>query len=127
VLEKLEGFPDNVAAYRCGGQLTFEEYRAIVADLEDRYTRHAKLRSYTEVTDDFHGVEPHALWEDAKLGIAHFFDWDRFAVVTNQDWITRWTKLMTLFVPMQGRTFPSAQAAEARAWISEPPVADARR
>ena len=122
MLEKLDGFPDNVAAYRCSGQLTFEEYRAIVADLDDRYTRHSKLRSYTEVTDDFRGVEAHALWEDVKLGIAHFFDWERNAVVTDEEWIMRWTKFMTLFVAMQGRTFPMAQAAEARAWISEPPL-----
>ena len=50
-----------------------------------RYTRHRKLRSYTDVANDFNGLDPGALWEDAKLGFAHMFDW------TASPWSPTWS------------------------------------
>lgn len=47
MIEVLQGFPDQVAAYACSGHLTKADYKKILADVEDRYTRHKKLRSYT--------------------------------------------------------------------------------
>ena len=44
---------------------------------------HATVQRSTRRT----GLDPRALWEDAKLGFAHMFDWDRFAVVTDLEWI----------------------------------------
>lgn len=119
MIEVLQGFPDQVAAYACSGHLTTADYKTILADVEDRYTRHKKLRSYTEVADDFNGLDPGALWEDAKLGFAHMFDWDLFAVVTDVEWISRTTKFMAMFMPVKGRVYATADAAKARAWISE--------
>ena len=119
MIEVLQGFPDQVAAYACSGHLTTADYKTILADVEDRYTRHKKLRSYTEVADDFNGQDPGALWEDAKLGFAHMFDWDLFAVVTDVEWISRTTKFMAMFMPVKGRVYATADAAKARAWISE--------
>jgi SpoIIAA-like len=47
------------------------------------------------------------------------FDWDRFAVVTDVEWISRTTKFMAMFMPMEGRVYPIAEAAKAREWIGE--------
>jgi SpoIIAA-like len=69
MIEVLQGFPDQVTAYACSGHLTTADYKKILADVEDRYTRHKKLRCYTEVANDFNGLDPGALWEDAKLGL----------------------------------------------------------
>jgi len=120
MIEVLHGFPDQVAAYACSGHLTTADYKKILADVEDRYTRHKKLRCYTEVANDFNGLDPGALWEDAKLCFAHMFDWDRFAVVTDVEWISRTTKFMAIFMPLEGRVYPMADAAKAREWIGEP-------
>ena len=76
---------------------------------------HATVQRSTRRT----GLEPGALWEDAKLGFAHMFDWDRFAVVTDLEWISRTTKFMAMLMPMEGRVYPMAEAAKAREWISE--------
>jgi len=119
MIEVLQGFPDQVAAYACSGHLTKADYKKILVDVEDRYSRHKKLRCYTEVAKDFTGLDPGALWEDAKLGFAHMFDWDRFAVVTDVEWISRTTKFMAMFLPLEGRVYPMADAERAREWISE--------
>jgi hypothetical protein len=110
MIEVVEGFPDQVAAYACGGHLTTADYKKVLVDVED---------CYTEVANDFNGLDPGALWEDAKLGVAHMFDWDRFAVVTDVEWISRTTKFMAMFMPLESRVYPMAEAAKAREWISE--------
>ena len=61
MIEVLQGFPDQVAAYACSGHLTKADYKKILADVEDRYSRHKKLRCYTEVANDFNGLDPGAL------------------------------------------------------------------
>lgn len=120
MIEVLRGFPDHVAAYLCSGHLTKADYGRILADVEDRYTRHDKLRSYTEIAADFSGLDPGALWEDAKLGFGHMFDWDRLAVVTDVEWISRTTKFVLMLMPTEGRVFSLAEATRAREWIKEP-------
>ena len=60
MIEVLQGFRDQVAAYACSGHLTKADYKKILADVEDRYTRHKKLRCYTEVASDFNGLDPGA-------------------------------------------------------------------
>ncbi len=40
------------------------------------------------------------------------FDWDRFAVVTDSEWISRTTKFMAMLMPMGGRVYPMAEAAK---------------
>jgi hypothetical protein len=94
LIGQIDGVQGTISpAYRCGGHLSAEEYRSIVADFDDRYTRHRKLRSYTEITDDFRGI-------------ARFFDWDRFAMVTGEEWITRWTGVHDPVRPHGGPHLP---------------------
>ena len=56
-------------------------------------------------------LDPGALCEDAKLGFAHMFNWDSFAMVTDVEWISRTTKFMAMFMPLDGRVYPIAEAA----------------
>ena len=40
-------------------------------------------------------------------------------MVTDVEWMSRTTKFMAMFMPMEGRVYPIADAAKAREWISE--------
>ncbi len=118
MIEVLEGFPDNVAAFACHGQLTKDDYEKVLEpQIEEKLARHNKLRAYTEVAPDFIGVDPGAYWEDIKVGFSHFFDWERAALVTDVEWMSRATQFFSFLMPGQWRTFGYADAAKAREWI----------
>ena len=66
VIELLKDFPDNVTAYACHERLTKADYETVLRDIEDRLTRHEKLRMYCEVWPDYVGADPDAIWEDCR-------------------------------------------------------------
>jgi len=59
------------------------------------------------------------MWEDTKVGFSHLRNWERFAVVTDVDWIAYSVKFFEFLIPGDLRLFTVAEAAEAREWIVE--------
>lgn len=120
MIEQLAGFPDNVAAFACHGHVTKADYETVlIPDVEKRLEQHDKVRIYYEVDNDFGGFDPGAMWDDTKLGFRHFNRWERFAVVTDVDWIEQTMKFVGFLMPGELRAFPTSEAAAARKWISE--------
>lgn len=119
MIEALTGFPDNVAAFACHGHVTHADYTTVlVPDVDKRLARHDKLRIYYEVGPDFTGIDPGAAWEDTKTGLAHWFHWERMAVVTDLDWISHAVKMFGFLMPGQFRVFPLVDSTAAREWIA---------
>jgi hypothetical protein len=56
---------------------------AVMAALQ----QHEKVRLYYEITPQFSGMDPGAIWEDFIVGIEHLLRWERVAVITDVAWI----------------------------------------
>lgn len=119
VIEVLKDFPDNVAAYACHERLTKADYETVLRDIEEKLTRHEKLRMYCEVSADYVGAEPDATWEDWKVSFSTWFHWQRGAIVTDVQWMIWATKFFGLLVPGEWRVFPMDEASKAREWIAK--------
>ena len=123
MIELLKGFPDNVAAFAYHGHVTKADYDTVlIPDFEDRLRRHKKIRIYFEIAPDLEGLDLGAVWEDQKVGFAHFFDWERCAVVTDIGWAKHLSKFAELFGflwPGEYRVFSEAEADKAREWIAQ--------
>ena len=118
MIEVLEGFPDNVIAVVCHGHVTKADYEMVlIPHIEDKLNRHKRLRGYTEIASDFVGMDPSAIWEDMKVGFSHLFDWERAALVSDVEWMSRATKFFSLLIPGDWRVFATADADKAREWI----------
>lgn len=120
MIKPLIGFADNVAAFACQGQVSKADYETVlIPDVEKRLHRHDKVRIYYEIDPDFTGFDPGAMWDDTRLGFRHFNRWERFAVVTDIEWIKQTMKFVGFLMPGDMRAFPLAEAADARAWVTE--------
>ncbi len=118
MIEALAGFPDNIAAFVCHGHVTKADYETVVIpDIEKRLLDHDKVRVYYEIAPDFAGFDPGAVWEDTKVGFTHFLRWERFAVVTDVEWIQQTMKFVGFLMPGELRAFPTTEAERARAWV----------
>ena len=118
MIEAISGLPDNVAAFACHGHVTKADYESVlVPDIEERLRRHEKVRIYYEIDPDFVGIDPGAVWEDTKVGFSHFLRWERFAVVTDVEWIKQTMKFVGFLMPGELRAFPTSEADQARDWI----------
>ena len=120
MIEQLKDFPENVLAFACHGHVTKADYEevlvpAVLAALK----KQQKVRLYYETAADFSGIHPGAMWEDFKVGVEHLTHWERFAIVSDIDWIKHTMRFFSFLMPGALRVFPASEAAEARRWVCE--------
>jgi len=119
MIEHLKTFPDNVLAFVCHGHVTKADYdEVLVPAVMNALKRHDKVRLYYETAQDFGGIAPGAVWEDFKVGMEHLLRWERFAVVTDVEWIKHTMRFFSFLLPGALKVFPASETAQARKWIS---------
>jgi hypothetical protein len=116
ILEKSSG---KVIGVRVNGKLVHADYAQFVPRLEQLIKEHGSIRCYCELTD-FHGITPHALWDEFKFDIKHFKDLERCAMVGDPSW-HHWMSTISekLFSSASVKYFDESQAQEAWDWIYE--------
>lgn len=120
MIELLKGFPDDVVAVHCSGQVTRKDYDTVlIPAVEKALQSNDKVRLLYEAGADFGGVDGGAAWEDFKFGMEHLSRWERVAIITDIDWITHATRLFSFVMPGAMRVYPTADAAKARLWITQ--------
>ena len=85
MFEILEKSSANVIGIKVHGKLVHEDYAQVVPKLEQLIEQHGSIRCYCELTD-FHGITPHALWDELKFDTKHCRDIERCAMVGDPSW-----------------------------------------
>ena len=98
------------------GKLVHQDYEGFVPEFDRLTKQHGKIRLLFEMTD-FHGWEAQAAWDDLKLGVKHFLDIERIAMVGDQKWQEWMARFCRPFTTAKVRYFKSAAIAEARDWL----------
>ena len=107
----------KIVGVRATGKLTDQDYQVLIPNLEALIKQHGKIRFLCCIDEEFAGMEPGAMWDDAKFFLPHKDDFEKMAIVGGPKWV----KLaMKLFAPlMQGevKTFSGDQLAKAWDWL----------
>jgi hypothetical protein len=120
MIEVLADFPDAVLAVKAGERVTADDYRDVLTPaVEDRLSRHAKLRLLYVLGPEFRRFTTTALWDDGRLGFHHLQDFDRIAVVTDVDWLARLARQSAKTLRLEICHYPNAELPAARNWICE--------
>ena len=120
MIKLLPGFPDNVVAAEASGEVEDDDYEDILMPAIDAASaKYDKIRMLYVFDNDFDGFEGEAALDDAKVGMKHFFSFERFAVVADKSWIRGSVKAVGILIPGKVRTFGLAERAAAEAWIIE--------
>ena len=77
---------------RAIGKLSHEDYQAFLPSLEEILDQHEKISMLIEL-DEFTGWDLDAIKDDFKLGIKHYNDFERIAIVGDKAW-EHWMTLM---------------------------------
>lgn len=102
------------------GQLQEADFRDLAPRVERLLEHCTSVRMLIQLSG-FQGWSPGAAWEDARLSIHHYADFERLAVVGDgrlEEWMTLLTKP---FMLADVRFFEPDQSDEALAWITEAP------
>lgn len=102
----------RVLAVHVSGKLVKADYEQFVPEFERLIRQPGKLRLLFEMTG-FHGWDAGAGWEDFKLGIEHFADIERLAMVGEKRWQHGMAAFCTPFTKATVRYFDHPHAVVA--------------
>jgi hypothetical protein len=106
----------RILEIRVTGKLTHRDYQRFVPEFDRLVKRRGKIRLLFEMSD-FHGWEPQAAWDDLKLGVKHFADIERIAMVGDKEWEQWIAAFWRPFTKAKVRYFESDAIAQARNWL----------
>ena len=116
--ETMELASGRLLILRVTGKLTKEDYECFVPTFDRLIETHGSIHLLVDM-HDFHGWETSALWEDLKLGVRHFTDIGRVAMVGEATWQSWMAGFCNVFTSARIRYFPREEAEEALAWVGE--------
>lgn len=119
MMELLTDFPPQVVAVRVHGTVTRQDYENVLIPAAEASLKTGKVRIYYELAEDLDGFSLGAAWDDMVTGLEHLTRWERIAMVTDIEWIRKWTGGLRFLMPCPVKVFGLAEAEAARAWISE--------
>lgn len=115
ILPESEG---NTLAIRAIDKLTDADYKEVlIPRLEAIIKEKGKAKFLFDLGEEFHGFEAAALWDDAIFGVNHMSDFEKVAVVGGPRWVYWATKLASLMMSGEVKTFPQGQLHEAWQWL----------
>jgi hypothetical protein len=121
MLKCIIDLPDNVLGIEASGKVTAEDYQTVlVPALEAKLRKIKKVRLLYVAGDTFEGYTGEAAWQDAKVDLMHWTQFDRIAVVTDVDWIRNSTMFFGFSMPSEVHTFAFDDLHKALEWVSEP-------
>jgi len=120
MLEILKDMPDNVVGVRASGQISGKDYDdVLIPAVESSLKRHGKIRVLYQLSPDFSGFTGEAMFDDAKLGLRHLNSFEKIAVISDVDWISRIVRFFSLMIPCPVKVFGNKDAPRAKAWLIE--------
>lgn len=118
MIELLSNLPDNTVGIAASGHVSVPDYETVlVPAVKAALKKHDKVRLLYQLSSDFTGFAPGAMWEDMKLGLAHLTAWERVAVVTDVSWVANATSMFAFVMPCPVRVFSIKDRAKAEAWV----------
>ncbi|EAZ91863.1 SpoIIAA family protein [Crocosphaera chwakensis] len=110
---------DLVLALEADGKVTGDDYQSVIIPaVENKLRQYKKIRLLYELGDHFSGFDIKAMWEDLKLGLTHWSDFEKIALVSDIQWIRIVTKLFRFILPCPVKVFHNEQLLQAEEWIS---------
>ena len=118
-MKLLTNLPDYVVGVSASGQIDAKDYETVlIPAIESALQKHKRIRVLYQLTTAFEGFTTGAMWDDAKLGLAHLRAWERFAVVTDVHWVANAARMFSFLLPGPLKVFSNEKQSDAEKWIA---------
>lgn len=118
MIEQLPRSSDKRLGFKMSGKLHDQDYAQFVPLVDAAVAKYGKVRLLAQF-HDFHGWDPHALWDDIKFSSTHCLEIERIAMVGEKTWERWMTSVCKPFTMAKIRYFDIAEIDQAWAWLEE--------
>lgn len=107
---------DNIVEITVEGKVTEADFDTVIVKLKVDIEKHGNLRILEEIRS-FTGIDPIALWKDAKFGFTHVNDFTHAAVVADAQWMRTITQALGSILSAEVKAFEASEIEAAREWL----------
>lgn len=119
MFEPIPDLPDTVVGFTAKGKIHSDDYKdTLIPAVKELIAKTGQASVIVVLGPDWEGYSGGAMFEDAKLGLEKATKWQRFALVSDADWIHHVSKLFGWIVPGEVRGFTYAELPAAKEWVS---------
>jgi hypothetical protein len=113
----------NLVIATAHGKVTGEDYeRTLIPAIEGVLMLQPKVRLLYQLAPDFEGFTASAIWDDAKLSLAHMSAFEAVAVVTDVLWVSDSVRFFAFFLHCPIKVFRNDQFLDATQWVATVPA-----
>ncbi len=115
----MEDLPDNVVGFTAQGKVHSDDYKdTLIPAIADLIERTGAARVLLVLGEEWEGYSLGAALEDAKLGAEDIRKWERFALVSDANWIEHVSKLFGWMIPGKVANYRLADLDDAKVWVA---------
>ncbi|MBD3768842.1 MAG: STAS/SEC14 domain-containing protein [Rhodobacterales bacterium] len=119
MFKRMPSAPPGIVAFDAEGKITDSDYKTLlIPAIDAAKAAHGKVRALLRFGPAFEAYDAHAMLDDTMLGLTHWNDFERLAVVTDIDWIRHGVHLFGPLMPAKVRVFPGNELEGALGWTS---------
>lgn len=119
MISLIQDVPSHVAAFRASGEVTKEDYEALVLPVVDNIAKqHGHIHFMLVLETNVSNFTIGAWWEDILLGLKKFTKWKKIAIVSNQEWVDKFTTLFSPLMPGESKGFALDELETAKEWVA---------
>lgn len=116
----IKDLPDNIIGFKYEGEITSDDYETVLYPaIEAGLKRSKELRVLCQMAEDLEEIDFGAAWDDTKIGLRYFKDWEKIAFVSDRKWLNRSIVAMGFLMPGHVRTYTNKELDEAIKWLAE--------
>ena len=119
MITQITDVPNNMVAFRATGEVTEDDFDAVILSVKDLVNRTGKLNYLLVIDTELSHFTAGAWLQDALLGIKNLTKWNRASIVTDSDTIIGFTEVFSKVMPGEFRGFHKEDYKQAIGWTSE--------
>jgi SpoIIAA-like len=126
MLQRMPDMPAGTVGFTAVGKVDDDDFEDSVEPvLRQEIAAGRKIRLLYLLGPELREYEGDTLAEEMKFAVRHPTQYERVALVSDEDWLRPALRVISVLVPGQLRAFPVAQLAAAREWLARADGADA--
>ena len=119
MLKRIPDMPVGTVGFEAVGKVEDDDFeRSVEPVLRAEIAAGRKIRLLYLLGPELREYEGDTLAEEMKFAARHPTQYERVAVVSDEDWLRPALRVLSVLVPGQLRAFPVAQLAAAREWLA---------
>ena len=119
MLTPIWGLPEGTVGFEAAGHVTDKDYKErLIPALDAAIEEHGKIRFLFLLGSKFEGYDPMAMFDDTMFGLKHMSDFERIAVVTDDQMIGGMLRTFAPMLPSDTKVFPVKDLSAAKQWLA---------